>query len=862
MRKVTLRSLWAHKRRLVSTVLAVVLGVSFMAGTFILSTTLDQSFDDLFSQVVEDVDVVVQGPVLFSDLLIGEQRADLPEALVERVRDVDGVAAAEGRITTETGFSVNRVLGADGTPIGGAQSATVFESWLTDDELNAFDISDGRAPRTADELAINVAGAEEGELQVGDEVEIVSPAGREAKTLVGTFSLGAAKSAGGETTVAFTLPEAQRLAALDGKVNSIFVKADQGLSDDELVVRISRAVAGRAEAITGEQAAAQLSEESQTNLGFLEIALTVFGAIALLVGVFVISNTFSILVAQRTKELALLRALGASRAQVLGSVLLEAAVVGLVAAVLGVAVGLGLARLVLASLDTFGFELPNATIVVQPTAILLSLLIGMSVTLLASLLPAVRATRVPPLAALRDVAVDRSDLSRFRIAAGIIGLAVGAWALGAAWRSDGDTSSLPVVGAGGGLVVLGFLVVGPVLAGRSVRILGLPLPRFKGVLGRLATENAARSPRRTSATASAIVIGVALVVFITVFAASATRSVSDEITRGFRADFVVRGKSEQLTSPVSPIAPTVPDIVRDVEGVAIVNALGFGSVGLVYPDGEVATHFATALEPDGIDQVFDPRMEQGDVSTLQDDEVILDKGIVEDHRIRIGDVITVTATGGQSAQLKVAGVGDDPNLIGFLAITRQTLRRIDPAAVDVQVAGRIEPGADLDRVLERLRTALDHEVLPIEVLDREGFIGNIVDQITSYITLVYGLLVLSVITALIGIANTLSLSITERTRELGLLRAVGMDRAGVRSSVRWEASLISTLGALVGVSMGMVLSVAMVKAMQGFGLVSFAFPVSGLGIVLLVTIVLGTLAAIRPARRAASLSILDAIATE
>ncbi len=862
MRKVTLRSLWAHKRRLLSTVLAVVLGVAFMAGTFILSTTLDQSFDDLFSQVTEDVDVVVQGQVLFSDLLSGDQRGNLPESLVAEVAAMDGVSKAVGRISTEGDFSVSRVLGADGGPIGGTQGGSDFESWIADDSLNAFDIGDGRAPEADDEVVLNVAAAEDGELEVGDPVEVVSQLGRSTYTLVGTFSLGAAKSAGGAVTAAFTLPEVQRITGLPGQIKSIFVQAEEGVSAEALVAEIQPELGGRAGAITGEEAAAQLSAESQTNLGFLEIALTVFGGIALLVGIFVISNTFAILVAQRTKELALLRALGAGRGQVLASVLLEATVVGLVAAVLGVVVGMALAQGVMSLLEAGGLQLPNATLVVRPTAILLSLLIGMGVTLLASLMPAVRATRVPPLAALRDVAVDRTDVSRIRVAGGVLGLAAGAYALSAAWREDGDTDALPMVGVGAGLLVVGFLVVGPVLAGRSVRLIGSPLPRVKGVTGRLATENAARSPRRTSATASAVVIGVALVVFITVFAASATRSVSDEVSRGFKADFIVSGKAEQLTAPVSPMPLTVADEVREVEGVDVVSPLGFGSVGISYPDGKTATHFATTLDPDRIGEVFEPRMVEGDVADLQDDETILDKGIIEEHDISIGDTIRITAESGASTDLRVAGVGDDQNLLGFITLTRDTLTALDPGTVDVQVAGTIQPGQDLETVLRRLEDKLGDHVPAVEVLDREGFIGSIVDQITSYITLIYGMLVLSIITALVGIANTLSLSITERTRELGLLRAVGMDRAGVRSSVRWEASLISVVGALVGVSMGMVLSVALVKAMQGFGLASFAFPAGGLGVILVVTAVLGTLAAVRPARRAAGLSILDAIAAE
>ncbi len=860
MRRVTLRSLWAHKRRLISTVLAVVLGVAFMAGTFIMSTTLDQSFDDLFSKVVEDVDVVVQGEVLFTDLLSGDQRANLPAEILPLVAAVDGVAAAEPRVTTEGSVSFNRVLGRDGEPIGGAQTATALENWIDDPSVNAFELNRGRGPEADDEVVLNIAAAEEGDLGVGDVVEIISQFGTERYRLVGTFGLGAAKSAGGAINAGFTLGEAQRLAGIEGQIKSVYVKAEDGLSQTELADRV-RAAVPIAQVITGEQAVEQLSADSQTNLGFLEIALAVFGAIALLVGIFVISNTFSILVAQRTKELALLRALGASRAQVLGSVLLEAAVVGLVAAVLGLGAGMLLAKGVTAALSATGAQLPNTTLVVEPDSIVLSLLIGVSITLLASLFPAIRATRVPPLAALRDVAVDRSNLSRVRIVLGLVALVVGAFMLSAAWRADGDTAALPIVGIGAGLVVVGFLVIGPVLAGRSVRILGQPLPRLKGITGRLATENAARSPKRTSATASAVVIGVALVVFITVFAASATRSVQSEVERGFKADFVVTSRAAGFTTFVTGIPSSVADTVRQVDGVDVVVALGFGSVGIQYPDGATATHFATTIDPQGIEAVMSPRMAVGRVSDLDDEGVFVDQGIAEDHDIQIGDPIGVIAPGGASRTFKVRGIGNDPNMLGFLTLTRTAFQAINPELVDVQISGTISPGAHLPDVLAAIQDEID-AYPSLEVLDRKGFIGSIIDQITSYITLVYGLLVLSIITALMGIANTLSLSITERTRELGLLRAVGMDRAGVRSSVRWEASLISSLGALVGVSMGLVLSVAMVKAMQGFGLASFAFPTAGLGVIIVVTAVLGTLAAVRPARRAAGLSILDAIATE
>jgi putative ABC transport system permease protein len=860
MRRVTLRSLWEHKRRLLSTVLAVVLGVAFMSGTFIMSTTLDQSFDDLFSKVVKDVDVLVQGKVVFTDLIDGDQHANLPEATAAAVARVRGVAVAYPRVTTEGALSLSRVLDSKGKPIGGASGATILENWIDADSVNPYRLTGGRGPKADDEVVLNVGAAEEGHLALGDRVTVITGDGPVRCKLVGTFALGAAKSAGGATTAGFTLAQSQRLAGLDGQIQSVFVKGDGSASQQELADRIAPVLKKPAEAITGDEAIAQLSKDTQTNFRFLKMALTIFGAIALLVGTFVISNTFSILVAQRTKELALLRALGASRAQVLGSVLLEATVVGAVAAVLGLGGGLLMAKGVMAGLSASGAQLPNSALVVAPDTILLSLAIGITVTLLASVLPAVRATRVPPLAALRDIAIDRSNLSKGRIVAGLVALVVGAINLSAAWTADGDTAALPRVGLGAGLGVLGFLVIGPVVAGRSIRLLGLPLPRYKGVTGRLSTENAARSPKRTSATASAVVIGVALVVFITVFAASATRSVSSQVARGVSADFIIATKQQGLAfTPGMPrsVAPTV----RDTPGVDIVAALGFGTIQLTYPDGKSGSHIANSIDPGAVNTVFHPIMSTGELADLTDSGIILDKFIVKQHHLHLGDLITVTGPGGATKKLRLQAMSDDRALLRTLALTTRTFESVNPNVVDIQVGGTIKQGADLDTVIKAMSARLK-DVPSVEVLDRDGFVGSLVKQITSYITLVYGLLVLSVITALVGIANTLSLSINERIRELGLLRAIGMDRAGVRSLVRWEALLISTLGAVVGVMLGMVLSVALVKALKGFGLATFAFPTVGLLIVIVITIALGTLASVRPARRAAGLSILDAIAAE
>ncbi len=861
MRKVTLRSLWEHKRRLVSTVMAVVLGVAFMSSTFIMSTTLSHSFDDLFSQVVRNTDVVVQGKVVFTDLIDGDQHANLPAAsTLAAVQRIKGVALAVPRVSTQGVLSPSRLVDRHGKPLGGGIGTTLLESWMGDGGVNPYHLTSGHGPTKDGEMVLNVGAAEEAHVRIGDTLTVVTQATPVTARVVGTFALGAAKSAGGVITAAFTLPEAQRLIGLKDEVQSIYVKAAHGVSQQQLVARLAPALPPAGTAITRAVAIKQLSVKSQNNFRFLKLALTIFGAIALLVGTFVISNTFSILVAQRTKELALLRALGASRAQVLGSVLLEASVVGAIAAVLGIGVGFLVAQGVTAGITASGAQLPNSTLVVSPTTLLLSLGIGLTVTLLASLLPALRATRVPPLAALRDIAIDRSSLSRFRIGAGLAGLVIGAFELSASVRDGGASSALPSVGIGAALVVISFLVIGPVVAGRSIRLLGLPLPNLTGVTGKLATENAARSPKRTSATVSAVVIGVALVVFITAFASSASTSVRTQVNRGVAADFIVTHKQQGLAFGLG-MPTSVATTAKTVPGVDVVAGLGFGTVGLRYPDGKTASHFAESVDPIAVATVFRPRMQTGTIASLDDAGIVLDQSIVKQHHMSLGDRVVVTGTGGRTVTLRLQVVSNDPTLIGLIAMTTPTFASINPNLLDVQVGGTIKPGADLPTVLKSLRGAL-RDVPSINVLDREGFIGSLLKQITSYITLVYGLLVLSVITALVGIANTLSLSINERTRELGLLRAVGMDRAGVRATVRFEALLISALGALVGLLLGMVLSVAVIKGLHGVGLSSFALPTTGLVVVVVATIALGTLASVRPSRRAARLSILDAIATE
>jgi putative ABC transport system permease protein len=860
MFKLTRRSLWEHKRRLVLTLVAIMLGVGFMAGTFVLSDTMDQAFDDLFAEGSEKVDAQVQGEVLFSDPFggMGDQRKLLDASLLDQVRAVDGVAEAEPFVITIGFGASNRVLGSDGEAIGASQGPpTLIENWYDNDQLSAYDLTQGRGPESDDEIALNVAAVEEGEFRMGGPVEVLTQFGPKTYTLVGQFLFGTAKSSAGAISADFTLAEAQRLAGTEGQIQQVVAKAEEGISQEELVQRIAAVLPDGAEVITGVEAGEQLSSDVQSGFAFFQTFLSIFGGVALLVGVFVISNTFSILVAQRTRELALLRAVGARRGQILRSVLVEAVMVGLIGAGLGLGFGLLLASGVTAAFESAGADLPTEGLQLRPATVIIALLIGLVVTLVASISPALKSTRVPPLAALRDVAFERPGASRVRIAVGLVALAVGAFNLTAGWRGGSDTEDVPVVGFGAVLLILSAIVVGPVLAGPTVRAMGRLLPRFRGVQGRLATENAARSPKRTSATASALIIGVALVGLISIFASSAQASIGEEVSRGFEGDFAVQA-SGGFAGP-SSFPPVIADQVAAVPGVEAAVGLGFGRAEFTLEGGKKIGQFLSAVDPAQLPGVLEPRMTEGEVGDLTDDGIIVDVGEADDHGIAIGDTITVTFAGGKTRELTVESISDEENLLGYYTITRATFLANQHLPGDFMVFGKSEPGSDLDEVMARIDRAIE-EVPTLEVVDRDGFIGNIADQITQFVTFIYALLALSVLIAAIGIANTLSLAIHERTRELGLLRAVGMNRSQLRSSIRWEAILIALLGTVVGIVLAIVVSRSLLQSLHSSGLITYRIPVGSLVLLAVMAGVVGVLASFFPSRRAARMAILDAIA--
>ncbi|HEY3240439.1 MAG TPA: ABC transporter permease, partial [Acidimicrobiia bacterium] len=512
---------WSHKRRLIGTFAAVALGVAFLSGTLVLGDTLRANFDELFARANAGVDAVVRSAESMRTE-VGRVRPLIDESLAGKLRDVDGVATVAPNIE---GYGA--LIGQDGEPVGGSGPPQLAGNWIDDPELNPYQLVEGRPPLNANEVVVNRTAAEDAGLKPGDTATVQTPDPVQVK-VVGLVSFGPEDSAGGVTFVAFITDAAQRLLLhRDGQVTSFLLKAEDGVSQEDLVAEVRPVLPGSVETITG----TELTDESIDDIGkdFLNvfsIFLTSFAVVALMVATFSIYNTFSILVAQRTRESALLRALGASRRQILASVVGEAAVIGVVASVFGLLGGLLVAEGLKGLFDAFGFALPAGGLALKAGAVVASLLVGMVVTLAAGVVPAVKASRVPPLAALREVALERTRASVPRAVAGLLLIGIGVAVVLAAVLGGGD-GVLARAGLGAGATIVGVVVFGPVIARPAAGAIGWPLPRLRGVTGLLARQNAMRNPRRTAGTASALMVGVAVVTLFTVVAASIKQSIDD-----------------------------------------------------------------------------------------------------------------------------------------------------------------------------------------------------------------------------------------------------------------------------------------------------------------------------------------------
>jgi putative ABC transport system permease protein len=843
MFKVTLKGLAARKLRLLTTSLAVLLGVAFMTGTMVLTDTIGRTFDNLFADVYAGTDAVVRAESrLEKDR---DQRPRLDGSLVGAVSAVSGVAVAEGEVQ---GYA--QLIGTDGKPIGDPDQGapTLGAAWSVHPDLNPFRIAEGRAPAKAGEIVIDKKSADDGGLGVGDTVSVVTRTGRTDATIAGIARFGTADSPAGASFVLWTPEEAQRLVAEPGKFDSVAVLAEDGVSQERVRDAIAKALPAGFEVMTGAEMTAENQDDMKDALKFFGAFLMTFAVVALLVGSFIIANTFSIVVAQRTREMALLRAVGASRRQVLRSVLLEAAVLGVIASALGLVAGIGVAALLKALLAGFGIEVPSGPIAISANTVVTAFLVGFVVSVGAAYLPARRAARIAPVAAMRAVDVDDSGTSRRRMVIGGVVTGLGGAALSAGLYGSGS-GRLPLIGLGALLTFLGVAILGPVLAKPVVRVLGAPLPSLRGTTGTLARANAARNPRRTASTAAALMIGVGLVGFITIFASSAKASIDQQLEKNFRGDFVLDGGWN------SGVSPAVTDQIAALAEIEDVVRLRYVTVEI---DGE--GRMLTATDPAVLAGLYDLDTETGSIADVGPGEIALHQDTADDRGLRVGDTIPVVFGETGRQELTLVATYGRRDVGGSYLIHLDTYAANVSTPVDSMVIIEKVDGVSAAQARSSVEAITD-DYPTIQLQDRTEFRDAQASEINTMLGLIYALLGLAVLIALLGIANTLALSVFERTRELGLLRAVGMTRGQLRSAIRWEAVIIALFGAVLGLAVGIFFGWTMVKALQEQGFERFYVPVGQLAVVTLIAALAGVVAAILPARRAAKLDVLQAIAT-
>ncbi|QXC62339.1 FtsX-like permease family protein [Aquihabitans sp. G128] len=839
MRKVTLSNLRAHKRRLVSTFAAVALGVAFLVGVLVQTATLQTGFDKLFDTESASVDAVVRSDRTLSDQMDDTIRPRIDGGLVDRVRALPGVADAQADVRGKA-----TIIGKDGDALGGFGPPTLAMTWIDDPALNPYRIASGRAPTGPDEVAIDATSADKGDLALGDTATILTPDPVQA-TIVGLAHFGDQDSQAGVTATIFSPSGAQaHLAGGAGTVDRILVDAEPGTSQATLVHEIERVAPKDTQVITGEAFRLENRDAVDDVMGFLRPALLSFAVIALLVAAFSIYNTFAIIVAQRTREAAMLRAIGATRGQTLRAVLVEALLVGLLASAAGVGIGIGVAALLGKVLSSGGLSVGNGLELV-PATLLGSIALGTVVTALCALGPAVRASRVTPMAALRETAVDRTGATFGRLALG--GL-LSAAAVGLVLH--GTTSESMASAAGGvGAAVVALAVLGPAFAGPVGRFLGFPL-RLRGVTGDLARQNAVRNPRRTSSSSTALMIGVAVVALFTVIGASLRSSLDHTINTSFGGDLVATAGTGDATFDPS-IARSIADLPQ------VSGAAGFGDAPMRI-DGK--DELVGVSDPKQVAKVLDLGVTDGRIEDMTGASLAVSTKEAEDNGWKVGSKVPYQFLDGTKGDATVRAIFANTDFApDLLADTTFTQGHGAPVE-DFMVAVALKPGVSLEQGRSAVEDAVK-SVPTIDVQDKQEFADAIGAQVNQILVLVYGMLALSIVIALIGIANTLSLSTFERTRELGLLRAIGQGRSQTRAMVRWESVVIAVFGTALGLATGIVGAWALVRSAGGGELSQFAIPVGQLTVVLALGALAGVGAALRPAARAAKLDPLQAIAT-
>jgi putative ABC transport system permease protein len=847
--RVALRGLLGRKLRTALTAFAIVLGVGMISGTYVLTDTIDKAFHSIFTDTYANTDVVVSGKQAFTTDFSTPPPFDA--SLLDRVKSLPDVASAAGMIqdsaqlTDKQGTAIN----ANGAPTFG--DGVDFSQPL----FNPLRLNAGHWPSGPTQVVIDAGTADKEDYRVGDRIGVVTKGPERKFTIAGIAQYGSVKSLGTATFAVFDVPTAAKLFHKEGKLDYIFVAGKRGVSPDELKQKVEPLLPPHTQVRTG---AAQTKEDLKNVefTKFIRYFLLAFGGIALFVGAFVIFNTLSITIAQRTRELATLRTVGASRRQVLRSVIVEAFVIGAAASVIGLFLGLALAKGLQAVFKALNFDLPTTSTVFATRTIVISLLVGVIVTVAAGVMPAVRATRVPPIAAVREgFVLPRGRLARFApwIAMATTALGLALLLVGMFKNNVGIVQRLVSLGLGCLILFFGVALMSSRFVRPLARVLGWPGTKIGGAAGALARENAQRNPGRTASTSAALMIGLALIAFVAVLASGLRTSVANAIDDQVNADYVVTSKDD--------FTPFQPAADKSLASLSVEAVPVRGDNGKIFGDKQNVT----GVDPSTIGEVYNFDWTRGSPATLgffQPNDALVEKDYAKDHHLRVGSPFTILSPAGRNVRVKVAGTYDAPpfwEMLGKVTIAEGTFDRIFENPRNLYTFIRVVggPSATAEAQLKHALAGFPS----VKVADKDGFRNAQESGVNQLLNLLYVLLALSVLISFFGIVNTLVLTVFERTREIGMLRAVGMTRRQTRRMIRHESVVTALIGATLGILLGIFLALLVTKALSSEGL-SFSLPVPSLVVFVIASVIVGILAAILPARRAARLNVLEALQYE
>ncbi|MFE8009318.1 ABC transporter permease [Streptomyces sp. NPDC057418] len=855
--KTSTRNFLAHKGRMALSAVAVLLSVAFVCGTLVFTDTMNTTFDKLFAASSADVTVSPKAAEGADELPENGRPEALPSSVLAQVEKADGVKEAEGGVMSMSVTVVdshNKNMGSEtGAP-------TIAGNWTRND-LRSMEITSGHAPRGPTEVMVDADTAEKHHLRIGDELRTVAVTG-DIEARISGIAAFTVTNPGAAVVYFDTATAQQKLLGEPGVFTHISVQAEPGVDDTLLKKNVASALGdpGSYKLQTQDEAAAANKDSMGSFLDVMKYAMLGFAGIAFLVGIFLIVNTFSMLVAQRTREIGLMRAIGSSRKQVNRSVLVEAVLLGIVGSVLGVGAGIGLAVGLMKLMGAMGMELSTKDLTIAWTTPVTGLALGVVVTVLAAYIPARRAGKVSPMAALRDAGTPADAKSGWiRAGAGLVVTGAGAAGLWATTRADEASEGSLYLGLGVVLTLIGFIVIGPLLAGVVVRALSGVVLRLFGPVGRLAERNALRNPRRTGATGAALMIGLALVACLSVVGSSMVASATDELDKSVGTDFIVQSSTGQL------VVPQAAEAIKNVPGIEHVTDYKAVSAKLTSPDGKTEDEGLVAADPTYQDDLRRTTVAGDLADAYGRNAMSVGDDYAVRHGIEVGDEITVAFKAGETAKLRVAAITSDETNVdkGAMYTNITTAEQYVPAdrmPENLIMFAKAQDGKEKE-AYAALKGALA-EYPQYKVQNQADFKQDLKDQIGQLLNIVYGLLALAIIVAVLGVVNTLALSVVERTREIGLMRAIGLSRRQLRRMIRLESVVIALFGALLGLGLGMGWGTSAQKllALEGLGVLEIPWPT--ILTVFVASAFVGLFAALVPAFRAGRMNVLNAIATD